>query len=224
MTAYGKVIASIVIFVMALGAHGAGQKYRSWTVGKPALMSGDSITLKWSPKDSTDTIALLPIKKCEIELTIQDVIDSRTDKAFLGKNIQRIEPKMVYVKGDFGQWVKQNLERYLSKKCPDAAKGKKFLVGITITKFEITESKMYNCSWEAEVAVKDADSTLLSRQKLMASAETWGRSFNEKNYATVTSNGVVQLVNGIIGLDVFKKENKVIKVDDTTPKDTSIAR
>jgi hypothetical protein len=197
-----KAFVFIAIGIMAISSFGAGQKDKNWTMRKPPLMPGDSITLQWCPKDSIDTSALSPVKKCEIELTIQDVIDSRTNKAFLGKNVEGKAEKNVYVKGDFGLWIQQHLEKYLSGKCTDVSK--KYLVGITIIRFDIIESKRYVCSWEAEVTVKGADSKLLSKQKLSASAETWGRSFTENNYSMVTSNGVVQLVNLIMGLGDFK--------------------
>lgn len=203
---YARIIA-IAVAAIGIGTlrNGADAKVKPLFASKPGLMSGDSITLVWSPHDSIGKGLLVPIAQCEYELTIQEVKDSRGDKAYLAKNTEGKEIRNVYLKSDFASWVKSRLDTCVSGKCSGISKENRYLLWLDIDRFDITESDMYRCSLEVEITIKGADSTVLQKQKISSDADMWGRSFNEKSYSSAASNAVIQIANALLSLDVFKK-------------------
>lgn len=193
----------IMSCILTAAAENGGHANKGLLSLKPKLSSGDSINLAWSPTDSVDAGLRSPVEKCSTELEIQSIADNRPQQAYLGKCIGK-DSAIVYIKGDFAQWIRQNSEKYLSKKCPDSSGRRAFRIECGIGRFDITESDYYNCSLKVDITVKNSQDSVLIQQRISASTRSWGRTFSKAEYCKVASNGVVLLISEILSMDVFR--------------------
>jgi hypothetical protein len=215
-----KAAAYLLVIALSLNAtvNDTLRKAKNPSLVKHKLSTGDSITLVWSPIDSVDKGFLGQIEKSNRELMVKSVIDNRPAGAVLGKCIGRKDVKVIYAKGDFASWIQQNIERYFAAKSPGANAEKTYLVECVINRFDITETNYYNCSLSVTITIKNSADSVLARQKIIASARSWGRSFDEGQYSNAISNGVVQVINEILAMDIFKNDMPAKEAGDTTLK------
>lgn len=166
-----------------------------------------NIPLVWSPTKSItgfDPIDTTPFRKAKI--SVRPFTDARKDKAEIGRNTERKEPRLVTTKEDVPAWLtKQFIQTLAEFNVNSAAADSGVIMETSVLKLYVTETSTYKADIAVNIILKTKDNKLLWEGMIFGAARNFGASYKEENYYEVISNAVLDLVYNFLKSEPIKQ-------------------
>jgi len=167
------------------------------------LLAGDrnmkDVPLDWRPTstlaESLGALNLLPFEKAKI--WVRPFTDTRADKALIGENQEKAEPRTVSTKDDAAAFLTQHtVALFKEAGLPMAASegDATIVVSADVAAFKVVEKDTYKGQLNLVMEVHSRGK-LVWKGSTLGEASRWGRSYKLENYYEALSDSLVDAVS-----------------------------
>jgi hypothetical protein len=169
------------------------------------------IPLNWKPSDDITSLGTITLGKLSsLKVMVKNIVDERSIKTEIGKNIEEEGIEKYYVTNDnVSTWATDKLTSLLKqigiaivKENPD------IIIEAKLIRFYVTESSTYKGEVSFNFTVSTKDGQNIWNGIISGKSNRWGRSFKAENYQECISNAFVQAV-----FNLFKEESFISAIN-----------
>ena len=159
-----------------------------------------NVTLKWLPSDDVHEKAFVNVKAlAELKVRIPPVIDNRTNKDCIGRNIESSRYKRYVTDTDIAQWATGHVRKILAHfKVTSYEKDADLSLQFSLVNFFVTEESIYKGNVSFMVTAKGSNGTVIWKGVVQGDSNRWGRSFSVNNYLECICNAFVDAVYALV--------------------------
>lgn len=165
------------------------------------------IILKWQPSDDLDQIDNLNLNLFSKYKFSINVIDERTQKEYLGKNIENErKTKYVYTSTNIIEWIRNNFVKMYNSYGVNLYKDGNYTLNYRVLDFSATEENIYNAILKTKLEVVDnSTQKIVWQTMIITKSRPWGGSFEEEMYQRCLSNVIIQNIREFLNnIDFYR--------------------
>ena len=163
------------------------------------------VTLKWTPSDDVHEKAFVDVKALsELNVNIPAVIDNRSEKECIGKNIENGGNRRYVTDSDIAEWATIHVRKILDHfKVSSHGKDADLLLQFSLVNFFVTEESIYKGNVSFLVTAKGKDGSMIWEDAIHGDSNRWGRSYSVNNYLECICNAFVDAVYALVANKKF---------------------
>jgi hypothetical protein len=163
------------------------------------------VTLRWMPSDDIHEKTFVNVKAlAELNVKIPAVIDKRSEKEIIGKNIEDSKDKLYVTDSDIAEWATGHVWKILKHfRISSHGKDADMLLQFNLVNFYVTEESIYKGNVSFLVTAKGNDGSVIWEDAVHGDSNRWGRSYSANNYLECICNAFVDAVYALVANKKF---------------------
>lgn len=163
------------------------------------------VTLRWIPSDDVHEKTFINVKAmAKLNVKIPAVIDNRSEKDCIGRNIEESRNKRYVTDSDIAEWATKHVRKILDHfKISSRGKGADIVLQFSLVNFFVTEESIYKGNVSFLVTAKGNDGSMIWEGAVHGDSNRWGRSYSPNNYLECICNAFVDAVYALVANNKF---------------------